>query len=159
MKGNRRWLGWVAIGLGVLALMGALGGRSWYMGWHAYGPPVAIAPRVEPAPPQWEGPRDGLDVRREFEQRWQADSEYARGYIDGLQAARRFDGPWHIGPFFFWPFFLFGGLLRLLFVGLLLLLALKALGRWRGSGGQSSQAPPAQPGPEKPPYTGETQSL
>ncbi len=159
MDGNRRWLGWVAIGLGALALVVALGGRGPYMSWRAYGPPFMVAPQVEPALPRWEVPRDRFETRREFEERAQASPEYQRGYMDGLSAARRFDGLWHSGPPFFGPFFLFGGLLKLLFLGLLLLLGLKLFGRWRGSGDQPGQAPPAQPGPERPPYTNETRSL
>jgi hypothetical protein len=161
MEGNGRRLGWIAIGLGVLALIIALGGRDPHIDWRHYrsydGPPAAVAPRGE-AGPGWTAPRGDVGPQAD------RSSDYARGYQDGLQAGRRFDGPRHFGlGGFFWPFFLFGGLLKLLFFGLLLLLALKALGRWRGfggpRGGRPGQGPSEQPGPEKPPYTGETQSL
>jgi hypothetical protein len=78
----------------------------------------------------------------------------------------RWGGPRHRFPFFFLPFILIGGLFKLVFVGLLIWLGLRLIrgggprGPWgRGRSDQGGQAPPSGPGPEQPPYTGETQQM
>ena len=81
---NRRWLGIIAIGIGVLLLFSWIGGRGGYGHWGRYDYPGAYAP----APPQWGGPGA-------YEQR-PADPGYARGYQDGLWAAQGRDR--HHGP-------------------------------------------------------------
>jgi hypothetical protein len=79
-------------------------------------------------------------------------------------------GPRHGFPgMFFFPFMLIGGLLRIAFVVLLVWLGLRLIrgggfgrpggrGPW-GRGEQSEQRPPDRPGPEEPPYTGETREI
>jgi hypothetical protein len=77
----------------------------------------------------------------------------------------RWDGPRHGFPFFFLPFMLIGGLIKLAFVALLIFLGLRLIrgggrGPWgRGPDSHSDQDPPSKPGPEQPPYTGETQQM
>jgi hypothetical protein len=73
-----------------------------------------------------------------------------------------FGGPRRGGPgmFFLLPFLLLGKLIKLAFVVLLIWLGLRLLrggkgGRWGRGGGE----PPSRPGPEQPPYTGDTQQM
>jgi hypothetical protein len=168
---DNRKLGWIAIGLGVLALVFAVGGRGRAQGWYNNGPrfngPMAVAPQGPGAqqwqpgpqgqapqvgpqgqapqgdfgPRQWRGPRDG----------WKGD--HHGGFGPG--------GPHHFGGWLFFPFMLIGGLFRLALFGLLILLAVQWFRRRGRNGTQDSPGPPSQdrPGPEQPPYTGGTQAL
>ena len=163
---DNRKLGWIAIGLGVLALVFALGGRGRSQGWYNDGPrfngPMAGAPQG-PGAQQWQpgpqgqapqaGPQGGFGPQqrgRGFE-----------GWKGGHPGAFGPGGPRHFGGWFFFPFMLFGGLFRLVLFGLLIFLAV----RWfRGRGRNGTQDPPNppsqdRPGPEQPPYTGGTQAL
>jgi hypothetical protein len=154
---DNRKLGWIAIGLGVLALVFALGGRSRSQGWYnngpqfGYGPPAA-APQA-PGAQQWQPGPQGSGP-----QQWASPRE---AWKDGRHGAFGPGGPRHFGGWFFFPFMLIGGLFRLALFGLLILLAV----RWfRGRGRNSTQDPPSppsqdRPGPEQPPYTGGTQAL
>ena len=158
MEGNGRRLAWIAIALSSLALLVSFGGmmRSHaQMAWGMRGgfaPPAFNQPgqQVQPGPRGQFGP--GFDKR--FNQ-------------DQHQESRRpgpFAGGRHMGPgaFFFWPFMLLGKLAKLAFVVLLVWLGLRLLrgrngggGRWGRGGGE----PPSRPGPEQPPYTGDTTQI
>jgi hypothetical protein len=172
---DNRKLGWIAIGLGVLALVFALGGRGRSQGWYNNGPrfngPMSAAPQGPGAPqwqpgpqgqdpqvgPQGQAPQPGNAPRGDFRPRpWDGPREGWRG---GHPGAFGPGGPRHFGGWFFFPFMLLGGLFRLALFGLIVLLAV----RWfRGrKGTQDPPSPPRQdpPGPEQPPYTGGTQAL
>ena len=158
MEGNGRKLGWIAIALGVVALVVALGGRAQPWGSWGAGSSADVAPRGEAAPPGWVGPREGVGPLSGAGPRIERDFEFRR------YEHRGFAGPFHGGlGRFFAPFFLFGGLVRTLLFLLLIFLAVRFLGRRGGSGSSSSARPGAGraggSGPEEPPYTGETQNL
>jgi len=163
MENNGRRLGWVAIAIGVVALVVALTGRAGSFGAgrfaaHQYGQSYAqpyqsgpnVAPQVPVAPQAPAGPRGkaGPDAR-----------DHGHNFRGGAM-------PGHGGfGFFFWPFRILGGLVRLLFWGLLIFLVIKLFQRrgWGGprGGGRGPQGPHNGPTPpsEQPPYTGETQSF
>lgn len=155
MEGSGRRLGWIAIGLGLLALAVALGGRAQSRAWQAvgpqggFGPPALAMPHGQIGPPAWitprqdAGPRGGWDFRPPWQDR------------------QGFRGPFGMlpGALLFLPSFLIGGLVRMLLFLLLIALAVRFLGRRGGPARPGGTPPPDQPGPERPPYTGETQNL
>jgi hypothetical protein len=165
---DNRKLGWIAIGLGVLALVFALGGRGRSQGWYNSGPrfngPMAAAPQGQ-GPQQWQpgpqgqGPQQGDAPQGGYGPRqWDGPRERWTGDRHGAFGP---GGPRHAGGWFFFPFMLIGGLFRLALFGLLIFLAVRWF-RGRGhSGKQDPPSPPSQdrPGPEQPPYTGGTQAL
>jgi hypothetical protein len=163
---DNRKLGWIAIGLGVLALVFALGGRGRPQGWYNDGPrfsgPMAAGPQWQPGPqgqgqqagPQWQGPQQA-EPRGQGQQEWGVPHE---GWRAGRGGDFGHGGPRHFGGWFFFPFMIFGGLFRLALFALLIMLVV----RWfRGRNHKGTQDPPSQspPGPEQPPYTGGTQAL
>lgn len=184
MEGKGRLLGWIAIGLGVVALLVALGGRAQVSRMSGYAwqapvmpqPPANIAPNVQPGAPQMPGqqnPGQGFGQQGPGRQSprqgfgpqipgWQGPHQDFGGDRRGFPGLA---GPQRMGPFnlFFWPFMLFRGVSRLLLFGLLIFLAVKFLKRRRDNGGSwrgpSGPTRPETPGPEQPPYTGETQNL
>lgn len=165
MEGSGRRLGWIAIGIGVVALMVALFGRGVSFGrgadsWAAVGPQAQVEQFRDrggregffSSPSMRETPRSHMEGREFF---------MARGPHGG------FGG-------FFWPLALLGGLAKLLLWILVIFLVLKLFrrgpaawhGNWRGDqpGGPPAGSPPSgssppPPGPERPPYTGETTNL
>jgi hypothetical protein len=164
MEGNGRRLAWVAIALSVVALIVSMGGRA-HSRWDVYnesrgfnaapaGPQSQFGQQGPQGPFGQQGPQGRFDRRGPFEQQGPQDQF----------------GPKHYGhrPFFLFPFILIGGLLKLLFVGLLIWLGLRLIsgrgfggpwgpGRWgRGPGDQDR---PQGPGPEQPPYTDDTQQV
>jgi hypothetical protein len=161
MEGNGRRLAWIAIALSAVALVVSLSGRAgprWHGHWAergAYGPSVGQA---QPAPgaPGWMGEQDRPGPR--LEERFRPDQRFEQEF--------RGPGPFGhdrgFGParFFFWPFMLLGKLIKLAFVVLLIWLGLRLL-RGRGDGGRGGRGgePPSRPGPEQPPYTGDTQQI
>lgn len=159
MEGNgRNRLGWIAIALAGLALIVALSGRHQERRWRGFGPDEyngaygqqVVPPQAAPAPPQQAVPRPRQDFGP------QAGPGYREGAFQGWRG--RGGG---FGGFTRWPFMLIGGLFRLLLLALLIGLVLKFLGRRRGGPPSGGHRPPDQGprDPEKPPYTGETQSL
>src|SRR6266511_2631858 len=161
MEGNGgRKLGWIAIALGGLALFVALSGRMQSHGMRfnepqGYNRPPAF--QAGPGAPGQSGPQGQFGPR---------DQVGPRG---GFEGRMRWGGPHHGFPFFFLPFILFGGLMKIAFVVLLVWLGLRLI---RGGGGRGpwgrgpdshsepgEQNPPSRPGPEQPPYTGETQQM
>ena len=165
MEGNGRRLGWIAIALGVLALVISLGGRSAPMIRQGYGPQGGPQSGYSYGPPQGSGPQGLLGPQQA------PGAPVAPGFAPGWRGRTEFETRHHFGPFFFWPFFLIGGLFRLVLFALLVALILKWLGRGRGwgrpwggppnhgQGGPPDQGQSGRPGPEQPPYTGETQNL
>jgi hypothetical protein len=171
MERDGRRLGWIAIALGGLALIVALSGRmhssqAYYGPQGYYGPPPAYqaqpGPRGQFGPkgqfgPQGDlGPQGQLGPQGEFGpmQEWRREVEMRRGHWGG--------GPHRgFGPLFLLPFMLIGGLIKLAFVVLLIWLGLRLL-RGRGFGGPRGHGPGGHsppPGPEQPPYTGDTEQI
>lgn len=169
---NGRRLGWIAIAIGVVALVVALAGRGHearFGGWgqpgfgnSGYGrswegPRGGFAPndsQAVPGPNDNVGPRGGFGPHDGF------------GTPDGFGPRGGF-GPRHGHfPFFLAPLFFLGGLLKFAGVIALVVIGLRWLRRRRngGTGGgtpQTTQGPVSQtnprPGPEG--YTGETTNL
>src|SRR6266508_3762455 len=119
-----------------------------------------------------------VSVGGRAQSRWQVYNE-SRGYYAAPSGPQGQFGPKNFGhrPFFFLPFMIFGGLFRLLLVGLLIWLGLRLItgrgfggpwgrGRWghgpseRGEQrGPAEQDRPQGPGPEQPPYTDDTEQV
>jgi hypothetical protein len=174
MEGNGgRKLGWIAIALGGLALFVALSGRMQSHGGRYYGPhDYHAGPGAQGQfdPRGQFGPQDQAGPREQFGPQDQAGPRGKFGPRDGFEGRMHWGGPRHGFPFFFLPFMLLGGLMRIAFVVLLVWLGLRLIrgggrGPWgRGGGGRGpdsrgDQDPPSKPGPEQPPYTGETQQM
>jgi len=168
MEGNGgRKLGWIAIALGGLALFVALSGRMQshggsYNGPQGYNGPPAY--QAGPGAPGQFGPQGQFDPRGQFGPRDQAGPRGQFGPHDRFEGRMHWGGPRHGFPFFFLPFILIGGLLRIAFVVLLVWLGLRLIrgggrGPWGRGGGRGEQDPPSRPGSEQPPYTGETQQM
>ena len=189
MEGNgSRKLSWIAIALGGLALFVALSGRMQsqsmrFNGPQGYNRPPAF--QAGPDAPGQSGPQGQFDPRGQVGPQDQAGPRDQFGPRDqvgprgGFEGRMRWGGPPHGFPFFFLPFILFGGLMKIAFVVLLVWLGLRLIrggggrGPWgRGPGDRGpwgrgpdshsepgEQNPPSRPGPEQPPYTGETQQM
>lgn len=183
MENNGRRLGWIAIAIGVVALIVALTGRAGSFGGgryaaSQYGQNYAqpyqnnpnVAPQAPVAPQGRVGPQDRVGPRGNVGPTMREHGQAVRG---GPGAAHR-QGGWF--GFLFWPFRLLGWLLKLLFWGLLIFLVIKLFqrrgwggpgGGWRGPWNRGPEGPrdqPTQPNQqtppsEQPPYTGETQSF
>jgi len=176
MEGNGgRKLGWIAIALGGLALFVALSGHMQSNRGRFYGPQTYQA---GPGAQGQAGPQGQFDPRGQFDQQNQAGPRGQFGPQGRAEGRMPWGGPRHGFPFFFLPFMLIGGLMRIAFVVLLVWLGLRLIrgggrGPWgRGPGGRGpwgrgpwehsergEQDPPSKPGPEQPPYTGETQQM
>jgi hypothetical protein len=178
MEGNgSRKLSWIAIALGGLALFVALSGRMQSHGGRFNGPQDYSRPPAYQAVPSAPGdPRGQFDPRGQVGPQGQFDPRGQVGPRHGFEGRSHWGGPPHGFPFFFLPFMLIGGLMKIAFVVLLVWLGLRLIrgggrGPWsRGPGGQGpwgrgpdsqpgEQNPPSRPGPEQPPYTGETQQM
>ena len=176
MEGNgSHRLSWIAIALGGLALFVALSGRMQSHGGRFSGPqgynrPPAYqaAPEAPNTPPGQFDPRGQVGPQDQAGPRGRFGPHDGFGPRDGFEGQMRGDGPRHGFPFFFLPFMLFGGLIKIAFVVLLVWLGLRLIhgggrGPWsRGPGGHgpwSDQTPPSRHGPEQPPYTGDTQQM
>jgi hypothetical protein len=168
MEGKGRLLGWIAIGIGVIALVVALGGHERGASFARpvpMQPPASVAPPNDQGAPGWMGPRGNVGPQLRM------GLQDGRGFQFGPRGFQGFAGQPHRGlfSFFMMPFMLLRGLSRLLLFGLLIFLAVKFLKRRRDNGGSwgrpggpsdpSGPSGPSRPGPEQPPYTGETQNL
>jgi hypothetical protein len=168
MDGNRRWFGWIAIGLGALALLIALGGRGFGPQGSAAALSRANAPQAyaqQGAGPQGVGPQRGADARgpdaqggagrpEDRSQRGVPGPDARRG------AGRPGDGGFGLGGWFRSPFRLLGGLPQIGMLALLVVLGLWLIrGRSAGGAAGSGPAKPAQQAsPEPPSPTGESYS-
>lgn len=144
MERRQQWLGYVAIGLGMLALLVALGGRgggSWMMrGDHGYGERErAVAPvQVAPAPDQPQAPR----MEEESNDRHQGGPPWA---MDREGDEREFE--WSHPGMFFWPGLVLDKLAKLALIILLFTLGLRFMRGRRGPHG----GPPTHGGGGTPP--------
>lgn len=104
MERRRRWLGYVAIGVGMLALVVALGGRAWGLGSRGRGdgqqargavapqsvPQPAQAPQAAPQRQQSQGDAQGSDQRVEAGRAGRGAGErdgrlpFGHGLIEGI---------------------------------------------------------------------------
>ena len=150
MENNGRRLGWIAIAIGVVALIVALGGRGRESRMGEFG-------RYDRGPAgygqQWEGPQgqslpSGDEPRGQFGPRDGFGPGAEFGPRGGFGRGHHM-GPWAHGPgFLFLPFMIFGGLFKLALVAGLILLVLKLSGRgrnWRGPRGPWGRGGPAWP--------------
>lgn len=164
MEGKGRLLGWIAIGIGVIALVVAMGGHERGSSFARtvpvpVQPPANVAPPSDQTAPGFIGPRGGAGPQL------RDGPQFDRGFQFGPRGGQGFAGPQRHGifSFFMMPFMMIRGLSRLLLFGLLIFLAVKFLKRRRDNGGSwgrpNGPSGPSQPGPEQPPYTGETHNL
>ncbi len=177
MERRERWLGYVAVGLGALALLAALNGRSGsYIAVEVpSAPPFAPVPTVvlprmpEPPlmparPPELAVPRDfswfhhgpGTRIEKELEYAWRSNVHSGWGWpFGGIFAA----GRW-----------VMDGLLRFALAFFLIALGLRFLrgrrgGSGTGNGGRDDAPPtpmgrpPQTPPGNRPPHMGETTYL
>ena len=182
MEGNGRRLAWVAIALSVIALIVSVGGRA-QSRWQVYNESRGYY--AAPSDPRGQfgqqGPQGQFGQQGpqgQFGQQGPQDQFGRRGQFGPRGPQDQF-GPKDFGhrPFFFLPFMIFGGLFKLLLVGLLIWLGLRLItgrgfggpwgrGRW-GHGpwehgeqrGPSEQDRPQKPGPEQPPYPDDTEQV
>jgi hypothetical protein len=157
MDGNRRWFGWVAIGIGALALLAALGGRGLQVAAAGLNSSRAPQPFTQQDVGRQEaGPQRGADTPGTAARRGEARVEPQRGAaapgMDARRGAgRQGGGGLGVGGWFSFPFRMIGGAFQM---GLIALLV--GLGVWliRGcaSGGASgggraetAQVPPPEP--------------
>lgn len=180
MEGNgSRKLSWVAIALGGLALFVALSGRMQSHSGRFNGPQdYRVGPGAQGQfdPRGQAGPQGQFDPHGQVGPQGQFNPHEQVGPHGGFEGQMRWGGPRHGFPFFFLPFMLFGGLIKIAFVVLLVWLGLRLIrggggrGPWGRGGGRgpwghgpdsqpNDQPPPSRPGPEQPPYTGETQQM
>jgi len=138
-----------------------------------FDPRGQFGPQGQFDPRDQAGPRDQVGPRGQFDPRDQVGPRGQFGPRGGFAGRMRWGGPGHGFPFFFLPFMLIGGLFKIAFVVLLVWLGLRLIrgggrrpggrGPWgRGPGEHSErgeQDPPSKPGPEQPPYTGETEQI
>jgi len=182
MEGNGRRLAWIAIALSAVALVVSLGGRaqSRWMGYPGqqgtYGPPATYGQQGQTGPQQF-GPQGqqqfGPQGQQQFGPQGRRGMGRDQGFAGGPDQRGMFGGRPHFGPgaFFFLPFLLLGKLIKLAFVVLLVWLGLRLIsgrgfgrpwgrGPW-GRGPEEHGGPdqPNRPGPEQPPYTGDTQQM
>jgi hypothetical protein len=174
MEGSGRRLAWIAIALSALALFVAVSGHAqsrWqavYVPQGNYGPPAGFAqpgapgpqgnfgPQNNFGPQQQPGPQGNFGPQNNFGPQQQPPLRGDRRFGPGEDKRDRFGGPRRPGPGFFILPFIIGGLIKLALAGLLIFLGLKFLRGRRGPGGTPPSNPP---GPEQPPYTGETQQM
>lgn len=152
MEGNGRKLGFIAIGIGVIALIMSLVGRTAAPAVNIYESgsetrsPYSSEAREERSQSGFAQREDGP---RGFEQRFNEERYEQYGWKNRHEPYKYDDfGP---PPFFLFPFFLLGGLLKTILLGVIIGLALRFWFRRSGRGGGS--------GPDPQTYTGETRSV
>ncbi len=175
MENNGRRLGWIAIAIGVVALLVALTGRMSSFGAnrynaYQYGPgqqftqPFQNNPNVAPQAPV--APQGRMGPQGKVGPNMRGEGHGFRGGPGQMRGGHGWFG------FFLWPFHILGGLVRLLFWGLLIFLGIKLFqrrgwggprGGWRGPWGRGPEGPRDEKhdddNNQNPPYTGETQSF
>lgn len=175
MEGRNRWLGYVAIGLGLLALLVALAGRLDGPGRRG-GPPAGdfrgpvtlershdpaqpnATPSPQPNPQQPNAQRQGGSRSHDFRGGWDREAPPAWG-SEPREGFQRGFGP-HMG-FFFGPWMLLRGLRDTLVALVLIAIGWRLFRGRRGPANGSGGSPPAGPagGPAAGPSTGETTRL
>lgn len=165
MEGNGRRLGWIAIAIGVLALVMTLSGRGMHNAGYGYGPYGGNQPYAYSVPRQDVGPQGNFGPGANAPQPNQS-FRYDRGDQFGPYygpIGRHGHGP---GWFFFAPFFLIAGLLRLVLFVLLIGFVLRFFARRRGWGpwsgyhrGGCNQDPATKTETESKANTGDTQKI
>jgi hypothetical protein len=177
MDGNRRWFGWVAVGLAALALLVALGGRGFGPQIAAgYGGPNIQQSYAQPgAGPQSAGGAPGANVQPSAGQQSAgpqsgsgapgANVQGARPQRGGAPGAndqrgpgRPRDGGFGLGGWLRFPLKLLGGSFQMVMLALLIVFGVWLLrGRTAGGAAASQGAQPAQgPAPEPQSPTGES---
>jgi hypothetical protein len=159
MEGNRRWLGWIAIGVSGLALLVALFGRGLGPLAAAAGPYGANAPQAyaqQGAGPQNGGPAMPRgDARRGAERPAGVGAQQSVPAIPradaGRGAERQRDGGFGLGGWLGFPLRAIGGLSKIGMLALLVVLGLWLIrGRAAGSAAGAARAEPA-PSPAQEP--------
>ena len=162
MNGNRRWLGWIAIGLGALALLVSLTGRSFgaQMMAGVGGSAMPQANSQQQAAPQSGAVAPGANTQQGA---GQASGDRQHGPAAAGGETRQGGGrPGNAGDrgggWLSFPFKLFGGVSQLALLALLGVLGVWFIRGRRPSGTASAQpAAPAQgPEPEQRSPTGES---
>lgn len=168
MERRNNWLGYIAIALGTLALVVALGAR-------VRGPNITISvpsgmagvagvagvasgpsspPAVAAVPPSPRAPQSSNESGGDFGQHFRGTDQGSQqfgGRSEGRQQFQRGNGPafthGHRPPFFFAPFFIFGSLLKLLIAVALIGFGLRLLRRRGGPRGPHGDVtpPPDEP--------------
>jgi hypothetical protein len=164
MEGNRRWLGWIGIALGALALLIALGGRGFGSQIAALGQGGSNAPQsyVQPGPGWRSGPAaPGPNAQPNAGQPggMQQSGPRAAGPDGRRGVGRPADAGFGLGGWFGFPFRVIGHLLQMALLVLLIVLGVWLI-RGRNSSGSlgGRRAEPAQGPPQEPagePYTDE----
>jgi hypothetical protein len=182
MDGNRRWFGWVAIGLAALALLVALGGRGFGPQIAAgYGGPNIQQPYAQPSAGQQSagpqsgsgapganvqpgvgqqsvGPQSGRGVPGANQQGARPQRGGAPGANEQRGLGRPRDGGFGLGGWLRFPLKLLGGSFQMVMLALLIVFGVWWLrGRTTGGAAASQRAQPAQgPAPEPQSPTGES---
>ena len=168
MEGNGRKLAWIAIALSAVALLVSLGGRA-QSSRAGFNGPMGVQQQGQ----QGRGMgRNGGWNGRQMQQGQQGPQmqqgpkgpqmqQGPSGNFNGPQGMMGRGGPGRMG-FFFLPFMLLGGLLKLVFVAGLIWLGFRLI-RGRGSRpagpaawSTGAPSPAPRPGPEQPPYPDDT---
>jgi hypothetical protein len=151
MEGKRHWLGWIAIGLGALALLVALLGRGFGPSVAAAGPhganaPQAYAQRGRAPQGGWMAP--GAQAQPDA---GRPGSRPQGGQMaPGAEAGRPGKAGAGLGGWFRFPFKLIGGLFQFGMLALLIVLGVWLI-RSRGTGAApNGGAEPAQAAPQTP---------
>ncbi|MBS1967757.1 MAG: hypothetical protein JST60_18465 [Chloroflexi bacterium SZAS-1] len=159
MEGNGRKLAWIAIALSAVALLVSLGGRA-QSSRAGFNGPMGFQQQGQQGRGMgrhggWNGPQ--MQQGPQGPQMQQGPS----GNFNGPQGMMGRGGPGRMG-FFFLPFMLLGGLLKLVFVAGLIWLGFRLI-RGRGSRpagpaawSTGAPSPAPRPGPEQPPYPDDT---
>ncbi len=158
MDGKRRWFGWVAIGLGALALLVALLGRG-------FGPQIGAAGRPRANVQQQNAEQQHGPAANAQPGAGQQNAQPGAGRQDvGPQggpagpggearrgAGRQADGGFGLGGWLRFPFKLIGGSFQWVMLALLIGLGVWMIrGRNNGTASTSGRAEPAQGPPQAP---------
>ncbi|MFN8477120.1 MAG: hypothetical protein U0074_04730 [Kouleothrix sp.] len=168
MEGNGRKLAWIAIALSAVALLVSLGGRA-QSSRAGFNGPMGFQQQGQQGRGMgrhggWNGPQ--MQQGQQGPQMQQGPQgpqmqQGPSGNFNGPQGMMGRGGPGRMG-FFFLPFMLLGGLLKLVFVAGLIWLGFRLI-RGRGSRpagpaawSTGAPSPAPRPGPEQPPYPDDT---
>jgi hypothetical protein len=155
MEVKRRWIGWIAIGLGALALVVALLGRGFGPGIAAAGRHSANAQQsyAQPGPgPQSNQAAPGANAQPEAGRQGAGAQNGAAA--PGAEARRETGRPgnagFRLGRWFGFPLKLIGGLFQLGMLALLIVLGMWLIRNRSSAAPNSGHAEPAQSPPQAP---------